>query len=69
MKDIRITEIRVDIVDKGDDGYSPKLGVDYFTQEDKEKLVEEVIDGLDDYTPPEIEALEPMTEEELRNLL
>lgn len=68
MKDVRITEIRVDIVDKGDDGYSPKLGVDYFTPEDKEKLLQEVKEGIGTCDPSEGGNLIPMTEEELRSL-
>lgn len=32
--------------EKGDDGYSPQRGTDYWTEEDKAEIIEEVLDAL-----------------------
>lgn len=41
---------------KGEDGYTPKKGIDYFTEEDKAEIVEDVIESLPDFS---IESIDP----------
>lgn len=39
-------EFKGDKGDKGDDGKTPEVGVDYFTEADKEEMVQSVLDAL-----------------------